>query len=163
MHARPNLTVQDMRPSLESRCLQTSVVTLAPSQFDSRNIFLRVMCHLLILLFLENRKWTDSQMLNKATLAPFSWVCNGKCLVCWGSNKTAGVWHSNVLVLEVVVLSVVLSLFLFCYQWWRWLLDRPWLALEAAALPSDCIFPVSMLIILGNYESVKRSRKQWGG
>lgn len=40
--------------------------------------------------------------------------------------------------------------------------DSYWIGLgqrfRAAALPSDCIFPVSMLIILGNYESVKCSR-----
>lgn len=33
---------------------------------------------------------------------------------------------------------------------------------RAAALPSDCIFPVSILIIVGNYESVKCSHEQWG-
>lgn len=33
---------------------------------------------------------------------------------------------------------------------------------RAAALPGDCIFPVNMLIILGNYESVKCSCEQWG-
>lgn len=60
------------------------------------------------------------------------------------------------------VVVVVVSLFLFCHQWWQRLLDRPWPASRAAALPSDCIFPVNMLIILGNYESVKCSRKQWG-
>lgn len=35
-------------------------------------------------------------------------------------------------------------------------------ALQSGALPGDRVFPVRMLIILGNYESLKRSHEHWG-
>lgn len=83
----------------ESRSIQTSVVTWLQASLIPV-MLLSVICHLLILLFLENRKWMNSQMLNKAAPhPPFSSACNGRCVVCWGSNQTAGVWYSNVLVL----------------------------------------------------------------
>lgn len=59
-------------------------------------------------------------------------------------------------VIVVVLISVLPSMVAATSSHWIRLgqLSR------AAALPSDCIFPVSMLIILGNYESVKCSHEQ---
>lgn len=99
-------------------------------------------------------------MLNKAGFPAFSSVCsvlrkqpNSRGLIC-ECSCTLG--FDAAVVIVVVLISVMPSMVAATSGHWIGL----GLLSRAAALPSDCTFPVSMLIILGNYESVKCSREQ---
>lgn len=142
---------------LESRSVYNTVVTCIPASWIPVR-FLSVICHWLILLFFETRKWTDSQLGRKVTLVPLHsvWCVTG------GGSCGEGVTKHQGFDTQTFLLSRFWFCCCYCCPYFCFAINGGgghWIGLgqltRAVVLPSDCIFPVNMLIILGNYESVK--------